>query len=242
MRALAIVIVLATAAAAHADWQDFQGGAWAHYELSGLHDVDDTAMTAPKFEDLTLAGFRLHGFVSKSRVGWHIGIDGFAGATTRTAGFAYDVAFLPVGFGVRWGDTQMVGIGAGVGAMGAVGTLDDAATFPIEAFGEFALGSHVRVLARARATYLAAAPGRSRGAPSVSFVDELDGTLGFRLGHSYHEYGFPSGNGYFIGAAYREMLGARFAGLVLGYSIDIATRRRDPDRYRRRSDDSNDDE
>ena len=240
MRALAILVVLA--APARADWRDFQGGAWAHYELSGLHDVDNTAMTAPRFEDLTLAGFRLHGFVSKSRVGWHIGIDGFAGATTRTAGFAYDVALLPVGFGVRWGDTQMVGIGAGAGAMGAVGTLDDAATFPIEAFGEFALGSHVRILARARATYLAAAPGRGRGAPSVSFVDELDGTLGFRIGHSYHEYGFPSGNGYFIGAAYREMLGARFAGLVLGYSIDIATRRRDPDRYRRGSDDSNDDE
>jgi hypothetical protein len=222
----ALVIVVAMAAPAHADWEDFQGAAWAHYELSTLHDVDATAMTAPKFEDLTLAGFRLHGFVSKSRIGWHIGIDGFAGATTRMAGFAYDVAFLPIGFGVRWGDTQMVGLGAGVGAMGAVGTLDDAVTFPIEAFGEFALGGHVRILARARASYLAAAPGRSRGAPSVGFVDELDGTLGIRIGHSYHEYGFPSGNGYFVGAAYREMLGARFAGIVLGYSIDIATRRR----------------
>lgn len=237
MRALAIVVAMT--APARAGWEDFQGGAWAHYELSGVHDVDDTAMTAPKFSDLTLAGFRLHGFVSKSRVGWHIGIDGFAGATTRTAGFAYDVAVLPIGVGLRWGDTQMVGLGVGVGAMGAVGTLDDAATFPIEAFGEFALGSHVRILARARASYLAGAPGRSGGAPSVSFVDELDGTLGIRIGHSYHDYGFPSGNGYFIGAAYREMLGARFAGLVLGYSIDIATRRRDHDRDRR-ADDSND--
>ena len=120
----------------------------------------------------------------------------------------------------------MIGIGTGIGAMGAVGTLDDAATFPIEAFGEFALGSRVRVLARARATYLAAARDRNRGAPSVSFVDEVDAMLAFRIGHSYHDYGFPSGNGYFFGASYREMLGARFAGLVIGYSIDIATRRR----------------
>jgi len=226
----AIVIVVLLAGSAHADWQDLQGAAWAHYELSGVHDLDTGAMTAPKFEDLTLAGLRLHGFVSHSRIGWHIGLDAAAGATTRTAGFAYDVAFLPVGFGIRFADTDMVGLGAGVGAMGAVGTLDDAATFPIEAFTELAVGGHVRVLARARATYLAGAPGRGGGSRTLSFVDEVDGMLALRIGHSYHEYGFPSGNGYFFGVAYRELLGVRFAGLILGYSIDIATRHRH-DRY-----------
>ena len=30
--------------------------------------------------------------------------------------------------------------------------------------------------------------------------------------------------------AYREQLGARFVGAMIGYSIDMATRRRDPDR------------
>ena len=239
----ALIAVALLAAPAHAGWEDIQGGAWAHYELTAVHDVDDAAaMTAPKFEDLTLAGFRLHGFVGPGRVGWHVGLDAAAGATTRTAGFAYDVAFLPVGVGVRFGDTQMVGLGVGVGAMGAVGTLDDAATFPIEAFGEFSLGGRVRILARGRASYLAAARDRKRGAPSVSFVDELDATLGIRIGHSYHDYGFPSGNGYFVGAAYREMLGARFAGLVIGYSIDAGSRSRERDRASENGDESADTE
>src|SRR5262249_4966325 len=157
----AIVVVLVLAGTAHADWQDLQGAAWAHYELSGVHDRDTGRRPGPRFEDPAPAGLRWHGFVSHSSIGWHIGLDPAAGATTRTAGFAYDVAFLPVGFGIRFADTDMVGVGAGVGAIGAVGTLDDAATFPIEAFTELALGGHVRVLARARATYLAAAPGRA---------------------------------------------------------------------------------
>jgi hypothetical protein len=213
MRALWIVMVLASPAAA--DWRDLQGGAWAHYEASDVHDGD-----APtKFTDLTLVGFRLHGFVSRHRIGWHIGLDAAGGATfgtpagsmARASGFAYDVALLPVGVALRWGGSQMIGLGAGVGAMGAIGTLDDAATFPVEGFAEFGLGSHVRVLARGRAAYLAGADGHA-----------LDGMLALRVGHAYDDYGMASGNGYFAGVAYRELAGARYVGLVLGYSIDLA--------------------
>ena len=230
MRALVILVIVTTAARADArDWSslkdEIQAGAWAHYEVSDVHAIDDGAMPRT-VTDLTLVGFRLHGFISRHRIGWHVGLDGAAGATEGRAGFAYDVAFLPIGVGFRWGDTQMIGIGTGIGAMGAVGTLDDAVTFPIEAFAELALGSDLRVLARARMSYLSGAGGRDRGSPTVSFADEVDGMLGVRIGHVYSEF-LPAGNGYFVGAAYREMLGTKFVGLVIGYSIDLAYPSRD---------------
>jgi hypothetical protein len=47
-----------------------------------------------------------------------------------------------------------------------------------------------------------------------------------RFGKHYDQHGFPSGNGYFVGASYREQAGTRFAGLTIGYSIDLAMPRR----------------
>ena len=64
----------------------------------------------------------------------------------------------------------------------------------------------------------------------VCRAQELDATLGVRIGHHYEDYGFPSGNGYFVGAGYRELAGTRYVGAVVGYSIDLATPRRSRDR------------
>lgn len=229
-------MLLALASVAHADrWsrlQRLQGGAWLHYELSWVHDVDETA-GRPAARDLVLAGARLHGFVGEgANVGYHVGIDLEAGGTLRGGGFAYDVALFPLGVGLRFGDTNVIAIGAGVGALGATGTLDDAVTLPVEVVAELG-GGGVRVLARARAAWVAGAPGRHDGAPSIAFADELDATLGLRLGRHYDDYGFPTGNGYFAGATYRELLGTRFVGVVVGYSIDLASKRHFVDDERR---------
>jgi len=201
-----------------------QGGAFLHYELTGLTAVDD-AMDEPKAQDLVLAGARLHGFVGRgANVAYHIGVDLFAGSTIRGGGFAYDVTLFPIGLVVRFGKTSLVGVSAGVGASGAVGTLDDAVTTPLEAIAE--VGSGVRVLARARISYVAGADSRQSAAPSIAFADELDAMLGVRFGKHYDSHGFPSGNGYFVAASYRELAGTRFAGITIGYSIDLAMPRR----------------
>ncbi|HUJ63497.1 MAG TPA: hypothetical protein VLX92_33590 [Kofleriaceae bacterium] len=228
MRALAIVAALA--GVAHADrwdsWQDAQGGAWLHYELSAIGDVDDTVKPRDNPGGLVLAGARLHGFVGKGDViGYHVGVDLAAGGTLRGGGFAYDVALFPLGIGVRVGATGVIALGAGVGAMGATATLDDAMTFPLEANAELG-GGRLRVLARVRASYIAFAADRHDGAPSIPFADELDATLGLRIGHHYDDYGYPTGNGYWGGVAYRELAGSRYVGLVIGYSIDMATPRK----------------
>ena len=214
MKALVIICLLAPTA--RADWRDvaerWGGVAWLHLELTGLERID---AAPPGFSELALAGARLHGLATpNSWIAYHVGFDVAGGSTVRGAGFAYDVTLFPGGAAVRFGETSFIALGAGVGAMGAVGTLDDAATFPLELTVE--AGGSVRVLARARASLIAGAARREH---------ELEGSLALRIGHRYDDYGFPSGNGYVIGVAYRDLEGARFVGAMIGYSIDLATPR-----------------
>jgi hypothetical protein len=225
---LALVAALAlahtrTASAGFNDFSDLGFGAQIQYELSSVHDVDHDAMSAPRSNDLVLGGFRVHGFAGGKRWGYHIGAAMAAGSTIRDAGFAYDVSLFPIGIAVRFFETSFFAVGAGIGASGAVGTLDDALTFPLEA--RFEVGRGIRVLGRARATYLSGAPSRENGGVTLGLGDELEAMLAVRLGRAYDEHSFPTGNGYFIGATVREALGARFAGLVIGYSADMGTRR-----------------
>ena len=208
---------------------DFAGGAQLHYELQGLHDYKHDEMNVPEARDIVLAGARLHGFIGSRWFGFHMGLDLAAGGTINNGGFAYDVALFPVGVALRFAETSFITLGVGVGASGATGTMDDAATFPVEA--RFEVGRGIRVLGRARAVFLAAADNRQDGA---RFGDELEAMLAVRIGRAYTDWGFPTGNGYFIGATYREALGAQFAGAVIGYSIDMGsprTRRRYDEGY-----------
>lgn len=202
---------------------NMKGGAQLHYELQGLHTYErdassPDAMTAPG--DLVLAGARLHGFVGGKWLAFHIGLDLAAGGTINGGGFAYDVSLFPVGAALRFAETSFITLGVGAGASGATGTIDDAATLPVEA--RFELGRGIRVLGRARATFVAAADSRQDGA---RFADELEAMLAVRVGRAYTDWGFPTGNGYFIGATYREAQGAKLAGLVIGYSIDMGSPR-----------------
>jgi hypothetical protein len=222
--ALALVVPGArTASAGFGSFSDLGGGAQIQYELSSVHDIDHDAMSAPRSNDLVLGGFRTHGFVGGKRWGYHVGAAVLAGSTIRDAGFAYDVSLFPIGIALRFFETSFITLGAGIGASGAVGTLDDALTFPLEA--RFEVGRGIRVLGRARVTYLDNAPGRENGGVSLDLGDELEAMLAVRLGKGYDEHSFPTGNGYFIGMTVREALGARFAGLVIGYSVDMGTRR-----------------
>lgn len=220
-RTCVAVAALLVALAGTASAQRFQGGAQLHYELQGLHALDRDAtedMAVPR--DFVLAGARVHGFIGGRSLGYHVGLDLAAGGTLDAGGFAYDVALFPAGVAWRFATTSFVTLGVGVGASGATGSLDDAATFPVEA--RFELGRGIRVLGRVRASFLAAADARQDGA---RFSDELEAMLALRLGRGYWSFEFPTGNGYFVGATYREALGVQYAGVVIGYSIDMGSSR-----------------
>ena len=231
---VALVLALASRTAVADTWSDradrFHGGTFLHYELTTLTSIDpgEPDEMAGRFTDLALAGVRLHGFLARnSRVAYHVGFDGAAGSSIRRAGFAYDVALFPLGVVLRLGQTSIIGVGAGVGLSGAVGTLDDAVSMPLEAFTELG-GGRLRVIARARAAFVAKADGRQDGARTTQRVDELEAMVGLRVGRHYESFGFPSGNGYFVGISYRELEGAQLAGITLGYSIDLAMPRSRP--------------
>lgn len=221
---VALVALLALPRDAAAGPDDWRGGAWLHYEASYVHRRDDVAVAPAAGDGLGMAGLRLRGFASKKLpIGYLVGIDLHAGST-NPGGFAYQTNLYLAGMGVRLGNVGVFGLGTGVGASGAVGTLDDGVELPVESFLELGLGSHVRLLARARAVWLGAASGRADGAPTFTWTDEVDATFGVRIGRRYREFGFPSGNGYFLGVSYRESEGARMIGGVIGYSVDVGSR------------------
>ncbi len=205
-----------------------QGGGYLHYEVSALHAVDDDAarMTTPRgSEDVVLAGVRIGAFMGAgATVAYHIGLDLLAGSTLGERGFAYDVALYPIGIAARFGATGVIASSVGIGANGAVGTSDDGTVVPLQTTVE--LGRGIRVLGRARFSYVLGAASRQSGAPGIPFADEFDAMLGVRIGRAYKKYGFPSGNGYFIAVGYREQLGTRFVGATLGYSLEAALPRR----------------
>ncbi|HEX3763035.1 MAG TPA: hypothetical protein VHW23_30270 [Kofleriaceae bacterium] len=227
-RAIVLASAIRAIGCAHAP----SGNAWGHYELTTIHDVDppptvERAGEPSRFSELVLAGVRLHALIGEHRWGYHAGIDLAAGSTLRAGGFAYDVALLPVGGGLRLGATSAIMAGVGVGAMGAVGTLDDALTLPVELVGEFG-GGRARVLVRGRISYVEAAGERKRRTTRLPFGDEAEAMIGVRIGHHQDRWQIPTGNGYFGGLAYRELEGARFVGLTIGYSIDAATEYKRP--------------
>jgi hypothetical protein len=235
-----VVIVVATAAArtANADCsicdlgRHMEGGAYLHEELTLVSHVEDpemspvTGVAAPRtIDQLGLAGFRLHGFAGWSaNIGYHIGLDLAFGATLgRHGGFAYEVGFLPIGVAVRFGESSWLTLGTGIVSSGATGAVDDAAVLPLDVDLELET-NRVRLIAWGRAGWTAGSPQRHDGAPSAPFADELEAMVGIRIGHHYRDYDFPTGNGGYVGVAYKELFGTRFVGLTLGYSIDMATK------------------
>jgi hypothetical protein len=213
----AIVVLLMLQGAAHAGFfdhlEDVKGQASLEYQAGY---VDDGT------HGLGLAGAHLRGQAGGKILEYRMGLDLNAGAT-RPGGFAYDVELYPIGVGLRLGKWAIAGVVGGVGASGATGTIDDAAVFPVEAALDFAVGAHVRVLARGRVAWVAGAKGRVGGAPDLPFGDELDGMLAIRIGDRWEDYDFPSSNGWYLGAAIREAEGARMYGAVIGHSLDAGT-------------------
>jgi hypothetical protein len=216
--------VMLASGIAHADsWEDLQGAGSLEYEASYVQRFEPRDATSTGVDGWGLAGARLRGQMGGKHLEYRIGLDLHAGAT-YPGGFAYDVDLYAFGLGLKMGRWSRFGITSGVGASGATGTVDDAVQLPVEACLELALGPRLRVLSRARVTWLVGADGRERGAPSLPAGDELEASFALRIGHRWTDYDFPAGNGYYVGIAYREAEDTKMVGLVIGHSIDAASR------------------
>jgi hypothetical protein len=224
--AIAIGLVLAAGGAAAADpfrdLEKLRGSASLDFEAGYVHAYDRATDTG-RVDGLGLAGVRLRGTAGGALLGYRIGLDLHAGATVP-GGFAYDVDLYLLGLGLRLGRWSRFGVTGGIGASGTTGTVDDAVQLPVEASLELALGGRIRILARGRLAWVAGADDRRRGTPTMPFGDQLDASVAVRIGHRWMDYDFPTGNGYYLGAAYRESEGARMIGVIIGHSIDVGTK------------------
>lgn len=220
-----LLVLIAVAGVAHAD-DDADPGLPSRSAQFGFtllqHFADTRPVTSatapapdPTITQLGLAGIR-GSFVEGDRaVSVHISLDAAVGGQIgRHGGFAYDVGLLPLGLGVALGPDSFLALGTGVAAMGATGSLDDAILVPIQLELEYGGTYHLTV--RARDSFVFGADGRKDGAPSLPLGDELEGMVGLRIGKVDSS---SVRMGYFLGVAYKEMLGTRYIGLALGYAL-----------------------
>jgi hypothetical protein len=218
--ALALAIVAMPAAGRADDWR---GGGSLSLDLRGSQmEAEGGERTRA-----VTAGPRVRAVGGKSAVGLAAGVDLDLGAT-GDGDFAYEVAVLPVGVGLLLGSAR-IGVVAGAGTSGITGgALPIALAMPVESFAEVSLGSHLRASAWGRVVALVGSDGRQSGAEDAPFGDELEIGLTLRWDRRRSDWSFVAGNGYQLGAAYGQVAGAEVVSILLGYSLDAASARREP--------------
>lgn len=181
------------------------GGTLGTAELAMVFDVDSGAHDP----GLSLEGLAsVH--VTLSRGTPHLryvaSLDAGLGFTIGGLGFAYDGDLLPAGVGLQLGTPEHIaflGVAAGIGGSGSYDAIPAAATLPVQVTAVIRLTESYNLRARGRLSYLLTDTSRTGHEPDV-----MIGLEHFRVGNLLF--------GYFLGVEYREMLGARFVGFVLG--------------------------
>ena len=167
-----------------------------------------TDQPSPVVDQQALLGYRFEGLFGDDGFAERISMDLHLGAAFgRRSGFEYELSILPFGVGTILGKTTAVSIGTGIAFQGATGGLDDGVLLPIEA----QLDSGPLTL-RARFSLVA---GRTDSAPSLVSQTELAVFVGGRIRTGLDDH-------VLVGITYDEWLGARFAGISIGWgSSDI---------------------
>lgn len=171
--------------------------------------------------DSLLAGFTIAGFAGKQAFGYAAAIDMRFGAGI-TGGFAYDVALRLLGAGLTFGHRARISTTFGIGAHGHTGHIPPAMRFPVRTTLHLELGRRVHLAGFAQIASISFADVRERGSSIAPFGDEFAAGGYLRLGKGGRQYGQVDwGNGYYLGAAYQEMLGERQLVVILGYGIGM---------------------
>lgn len=183
------------------------------------------AEPAPGVErnDSVLAGFTAGGFAGKRTLGYVAAVDVRLGAGVY-GGFAYDFALRVLGVGLAFGPRVRLSTTTGIGAHGHTGHIPAAMRFPFRATLHIDLGRRVHLSGFAQTTFVSFAEVREQGSDTAPFGDELSAGGYLRLGKGGTQYSRTHwGNGYFLGAAYQEMLGERQLVFTLGYGISMVS-------------------
>lgn len=180
-----------------------------------LHLADDARPSG--LRDVTTFDVRERTLVGRT-VAWAGGLDLAIGGSST--GFAYGGALYPLGLGARLGNNGMISLGGGIGADKVVGSVPLAARVPVELALTLSIGP-LRPTLFVRPSWLFGADERKHGARASSRVDELEAGFTLRLGAQHRLWSQTNaGRGLLVGAVYRELMGARGVGVILG--LDFA--------------------
>ena len=194
----------------------------ARYEHLDEGDAGPTPAGARRPDGVATVGLSSRGALHRRRgwLGYALGLDLRLGGASPAA-FAYEANLYLLGAAARLGDWGHLGVVQGVGFSGVTGQLGFAGQLPLEAFFEANLGGRLRLLTWVGDRYLFGEAARDGGADSrAPFGDELTAGAGLRWSKRGAIHGNPYGGGYFLGAVYREQLGARYLGVTIGYHLD----------------------
>ena len=152
-----------------------------------------------------------------SRVGYCVGLDGEVGG--GDAGFVYNLTGYLAGVGARWGAGNGVSLCGGAGFSGAGDAVPFAGRFPVELRVAQSLGP-VRIALWAQVAWTLGDKARVDGSPSLAFAHEAEAGLSVRIGRQHRYWASTSaGGGPSIGVVYREAMGSRMLGVVLGLDL-----------------------
>lgn len=138
---------------------------------------------------------------------------------TTSTGLVYELELYALGAALPVGDDGFVSVCSGAGLSGVRGSIPFAWQFPVELGAEMQFGS-IRGQGWIRTRWIAGEDLRQDGSDLAGFADELDLTVGVRLGaNSRYWSRVTSGHGVFLGVNYREQGNANFGGIVIGLSM-----------------------
>lgn len=150
-------------------------------------------------------------------VSYCTGVDGELGPTST--GLLYELELYPIGAALSLSEDGFVSLCGGVGLSGVRGSIPFGWQFPIELSGEWQFGK-IRGLGWIRTRWIAGEDSRQDGSDLAGFADELDLTVGVRLGRNSRYWSkVTAGHGLFVGINYREQGTANFGGIVIGLSM-----------------------
>ena len=189
------------------------GARWTHVAgraspdtLPGLTNVETAELTSRLLLGSTFA--------------YCAGLDAHAGGSDT--GAAYGATLTPVGVGVRGARGAFVALCGGAGGDRTGSSVPWGYVFPAELSFGLSLGP-LRPVGFARATWVAGAPERRSGSPTLSFVDELEAGLSIRVGAQRRYWKETSaGAGPAVGAFYSEFMGARAVSVTLTFDLSGA--------------------